>query len=156
MAAMLGSIGPPKNRIPGTTISTPSVKVVAEAALRDRRKITDESNPMFASRNMYAAIAQNVHHTWCSNKPPMVTDKTANGNCTESIKKTVMMRLVDFPNKIDNPLIPAIRSNGSVSSSFSSVMAVEKIETPASVKKNKLRCVMDLKKKSPGALARDA
>jgi len=77
------------------------------------------------------------------------------GSCPSNKKITLKALTVDFPSSNARVLIPANLINGSVSSSFSSVMAVEKKPIPASVTSQKLSHTIFVKKSSPGELIRE-
>ena len=58
--------------------------------------------------------------------PPNVIDKRTKGNSTANSNNSVIIRVVDLPNRRATGLIPAIFNRPSESSSFSSEMALEK------------------------------
>ena len=87
--------------------------------------------------------------------PHKATASIKNGSCPSNSKITLKALTVDFPNNNARVFMPANFSNGRVSSSFSSVMAVEKKPMPASVTSQKLSQTIFVKKSSPGALIRE-
>lgn len=87
--------------------------------------------------------------------PPNETESSKKGSCP--IKSKIMRNALtlDFPVNRANVLIPASFNKGRVSSSFSSVIDVEKKPIPANVTSQKFSQIILVKKSRPGEPTRE-
>jgi hypothetical protein len=136
--------------------SAPASVAVRNPALIVVRQYTLATSARLQRKNVVAPSSAYAPQTCLRATPPRVIASSVKGTCTASSKSAASSRVVLFPKRMLSAERFVILSNASVSSSFSSAIALGKMLSDARAMKERFSTITIAKNSRPGALVGEA